>query len=70
MDGQTRWSKQARLYLLAGYLWLLALFAGLAIIAVAFLGVHWGLAALVFGVEALSLAVGSWFGFRSLKRRR
>jgi type IV secretory pathway TrbD component len=70
MDEVTRLRTLARVFLLSGYFFLVVLFAGLAFTAVVLLGLHWALAAFVFGVQVVSLAIGSWFGFRALRRRR
>jgi hypothetical protein len=69
-DQIAAWRRRARIYGVAAYLLLLVLFVGLAIVAVAFLDVHWALATFVFGVELASLAVGSLLGARAIRRRR
>ena len=63
-----RWRRRARIYGLLAYV--LVLWTGLAIVAVAFLEVHWELAAFVFGVAFASLAIGSLLGAGALRRRR
>jgi hypothetical protein len=70
VDRRAKWPGPVLVFLVLIYSSVLILFAGLAFVGVVLLGAHWVLAVVIFGViSPLSVATGSWLGFRSTRWR-